>query len=397
MKKHTSFQSSRKAPEDRTGQVSIKQVDAITSVSTAAEPSNPSADLIKLGVDTHAGQYTFARMVDHGGIQPAQSLSPTAFLQFLEKQKKLARRVVMVYEAGPYGFSLYRQATELGFECLVCAPERLSRGRKRVNDKIDARELLSRLDRHLAGNTEALRLVHPPTIEQEMSRRQARERNTYRKERQRWMARGRALLHTLGVARPGKWWELDRYEQLAGDLQKRYGQAVADQAKAELNRYLEFIHLATSKLEELTTALRKANTDKKTTRLKGVGPLSSELLDREMGDWNRFKNRRQVASYTGLCPGEDSSGDSRMSLSIDKHGNPRVRAVLVELAWLLPRYQPDYKPLARWKWVFEPTSKAPASMRKKAVVALGRRLAVDIWRIRTGRATPAHLGLQLAA
>ena len=67
------------------------------------------------------------------------------------------------------------------------------------------------------------------------------------------------------------------------------------------------------------------------TSTAAIGPLSSELLDREIGDWHRFANRRQVASYTGLCPGEDSSGDSQMSLSVDKHGNPRVRAVLVGL------------------------------------------------------------------
>jgi transposase len=389
--KHSSSQSSRKAPDGRAGRISTEQVKANSTNDASAQ----RAELIKLGVDTHAGQYTFARMVDHSGIQPTQSLSPEAFLKFLAKQQALARRVVMVYEAGPYGFSLYRQATELGVECLVCAPERLSRGRKRVNDKIDARELLSRLDRHLAGNSAALRLVRPPSLEQEMSRRQARERNTYRKERQRWMARGRSLLHTLGIARPGRWWELDRYQQLSHFLQERYGTAVAEQAKAELDRYLEFMHMATARLEELTAVLRQHATERKTPRLKGIGPLSSELLDREMGDWNRFANRRQVASYTGLCPGEDSSGDSQVMLSIDKHGNPRVRAVLVELAWLLPRYQPEYKPLARWKWVFDPAGKVSAAMRKKAVVALARRLAVDLWRIRTGRATPQDLGLKL--
>jgi transposase len=387
MNKHTSRKSSRKASEGRADLVSTKFNDSPAQF----------AELMKLGVDTHAGQYTFARMIDHSGMQPTQSLSPEAFLEFLSKQKTLSRRVVMVYEAGPYGFSLYRQAIELGVECLVCAPERMSRGRKRVNDKIDARELLSRLDRHLAGNTAALRLVHPPTLEQEMSRRQARERNTYRKERQRWMGRGRSLLHTLGIPRPGPWWELDRYQQLLKLLQERYGEAVADRAKTELDHYLEFMHLATTKLKELTVELRAASTEKKAVRVKGIGPLSSELLDREIGDWNRFANRRQVASYTGLCPGEDSSGDSRMSLSIDKHGNPRVRAVLVELAWLLPRYQPDYKPLMRWKWVFDPARKSPASMRKKAVVALSRHLAVDLWRIRTGRATPKDLGLKLVA
>jgi transposase len=386
MNKHTSRKSSRKASEGRADLASTKPVDS---------PAR-RAEVIKLGVDTHAGQYTFARMIDHGGPQPTQSLSPEAFLQFLSKQLKLAQRVVMVYEAGPYAFSLYRQAVELGVECLVCAPERLSRGRKRANDKIDARELLSRLDRHLAGNTLALHLVKPPTLQQEMSRRQARERDVYRKERLRWMARGRSLLHTLGIARPGKWWELDRYQQLLKAVQQRWGQETVDQVTVELDHYLEFVHLATTKLKELTDALCQAAKTKTPERLKGIGHLSSELLDREIGDWKRFGNRRQISSYTGLCPGEDSSGDTQRTLSIDKHGNPRVRSVLVELAWLLPRYQPDYKPLARWKWVFDPAKKASGAIKKKAVVALARRLAVDLWRIRTGRASPTELGLKAA-
>jgi transposase len=156
--------------------------------------------------------------------------------------------------------------------------------------------------------------------------------------------------------------------------------------------------LAGEKLDAMTASLRTTAAERHEPRLKGIGHLSSELLDREIGDWRRFANRRQVASYTGLCPGEESSGDTRMLLSIDKHGNPRVRAVLVELAWLLPRYQPAYKPLQRWKHLFEARPRrSPGAMRKKAVVALARRLAVDLWRIKTGRAKPEDLGLQLAA
>jgi transposase len=387
MKTNTSAERSRQATQGRGGEVS-----------TASEQSQEKRyELIKLGVDTHGGQYTFARMIDNLGCQPPQALTPDMFLVFLKKQQTLARRVVMVYEAGPYGFSLYRQATELGVECLVCAPERLSRGRKRVNDKIDAKELLNRLDRHLAGNDAALRLVRPPTLQQEIQRRQARERNTYRKERQRWMGRGRSLLHTLGICRPGHWWELERYQELMEQVGQRYGQVVREQVGAELERCLEMLHLVNTKLAELTAALQKASLEKKQARVKGIGALSSELLDREIGDWQRFQNRRQVASYTGLCPGEDSSGDSQRSLSIDKHGNPRVRAVLVECAWLLPRYQPEYKPLQWWKGVFEPASKAGTAIRKKAVVALARRLALDLWRMRTGRARAEDLGLQLLA
>lgn len=393
--KHDSSQNSRKASERRAEQVSHPaKVKAVQKAK--------GHELIKLGVDTHGGQYTFARMIDHQGMQPAQKLSPAEFTAFVQKQLSLARRVVMVYEAGPYGFALYRQVSELGVECLVCAPERLSRGHKRVNDKIDARELLSRLDRHLAGNSTALRLVRVPSIQEEISRRVARERNTYRKERQRWISRGRSLLHTLGISRPGKWWEPERREQLLKQVREVYETDVLEKAKAELERHLQMVQMMDEKLGELSQQLcrsargkrKSEDADKPVARIKGIGDLSNELLDRDMGDWNRFKNRRQVASYTGLCPGEESSGDTQMSLSIDKHGNPRVRAVLVELAWLLVQFQPEYYRLKRWKWAFEKGGKA---MRKKAAVALARQLAVDLWRIKTGRASPQDLGLKLAA
>jgi transposase len=66
--------------------------------------------------------------------------------------------------------------------------------------------------------------------------------------------------------------------------------------------------------------------------------MSSVIIDREIGDWKRFDNRRQVASYTGLCPGEYSSGNTRLQSCVAKHGNPRLRATLVELAWRLVRF-----------------------------------------------------------
>lgn len=62
---------------------------------------------------------------------------------------------------------------------------------------------------------------------------------------------------------------------------------------------------------------------------------------------NRFKNRRQVASYTGLCPGEHSSGQGSVQGSVTKRGNPRLRACLVELAWRLVRFQPTYPPVKK--------------------------------------------------
>ena len=95
-----------------------------------------------------------------------------------------------------------------------------------------------------------------------------------------------------------------------------------------------------------------------------------------------------------MCPGVSGTGGKFMNLSVNKCGNQRLRSVLVELAWLLPRYQSGYLPLLQWKQVLSGTNR---SAKKKAIVALARRLAVDLWRINTGKTTPEKLGLTLAA
>jgi transposase len=124
----------------------------------------------------------------------------------------------------------------------------------------------------------------------------------------------------------------------------------------------------------------------------GVGKLTAQMLEREICDWTRFKNRRQVASYTGLCPREDSSGPRRFQGAINKHGNRRLRPLLVECMWRLSRSQPNYQLVKRWRpLLLDP--KATSSRRKKIIVAMARQFAVDWWRVRTGRLTAESLGL----
>jgi transposase len=118
-------------------------------------------------------------------------------------------------------------------------------------------------------------------------------------------------------------------------------------------------------------------------------------LDREVCDWSRFRNRRQVSSYTGLCPGEYSSGGKRLQGSVTKHGNPRLRAALVELAWRLVRFQPQYPPVRKRLALLAPGARATGAVRKKAIVAVARQLAVDLWRLNTHQTTAEKLGLEI--
>jgi transposase len=96
-----------------------------------------------------------------------------------------------------------------------------------------------------------------------------------------------------------------------------------------------------------------------------------------------------------LVPSEASTGQSRRLGSVTKVGNPRIRALLVEMAWRMVRYQPSYHALQRWRTVLQ--DRRNKAGRKRAIVAVARVLAIDLWRLITGQTTMSKLGLQVSA
>jgi transposase len=80
---------------------------------------------------------------------------------------------------------------------------------------------------------------------------------------------------------------------------------------------------------------------------------------------------------------------------VTKHGNPRLRAALVELAWRMVRFQPSYNAVVKWRRILSKGALATGAARKKAIVAVARQLAIDLWRMRTGRVAPEQLGLTI--
>jgi transposase len=349
----------------------------ITSTQTVVK-----AKRIKLGIDVHADSYRVVRQVDEATPQPAQKFSPEAFMLWVKKQLTLAEEVHSCYEAGPLGYGLHRALTALGVHNRVIRPQNwdeLGRGVK--TDKTYALALVQRLDRYVQGNDKALAVVHVPTPEQELARSQSRQREQLLSHRLRFEAQGRSLLLFNGVRIKGRWWQPAHWIKVQRQV------SVALQELLTVIR--ELLLAVQTQLEAATGRLEKAAADQPC----GVGALTSQLLEREILDWNRFKNRRPVASLTGMCPGVYSSGPKSRSGPITKHGNRRIRTALIELAWRSVRFQPDYPPIKKWKPVLL-NPKAAGGVKKKAIVAVGRRLAIDLWRINTGKSTPAKLGLK---
>ncbi len=339
-----------------------------------------TAVTIKLGLDVHAGQITVVRQ--DGGLvpKPAQRKSGPELLRWVERLVTGGQAVISCYEAGPCGYGLHRQLTAMGVTNYVVVPQRWDEHGKRVKtDARDARELCDRLDRYVRGNTKAFSVVQVPTPEQEQRRAVGRQRGSLVKERQRCVVRGHGLMLGQGIHAPSGWWEPKQWSLFQAELPEWLrAQVQTWQAQA--------VHLD----EQISQwSLRVEQQAAGQIIPKGVGELTAALLAGEILDWHRFDNRRQVASYTGLCPSEHSSGERRRQGGVSKHGNPRVRHQLVEACWRLLQWQPDYPPLRKLR------AATGKRARKRAVVASARRLAIDLWRINTGQCTAEKLGLKL--
>jgi transposase len=344
--------------------------------------TSTKAKSIKLGIDVHADSYRVVRQVDHATPQPAQKFTPQAFLEWAKKQLAQAEQVYTCYEAGPFGYGLHRQLEASGIRNVVVRPQNWDEYHKGVKtDQTDALALVQRLSRYVDGNIRELAVIRVPTPEQELARSQSRQREQLMSHRLRLEAQGRSLLLFNGVRLKGRWWQVRLWEQLQPQLKKEL---------IELLTVLRDLLLAVQKqLDTATIRLESAATPQPC----GVGALTSQVLEREILDWNRFKNRRQVGSLTGMCPGVHASGGTSRTGPITKHGNRRIRTALIELAWRCTRFQPDYPPLQKWRPVLL-NPKATGAMKKKAIVAVGRKLAIDLWRVNTGRTTKEKLGLK---
>ena len=353
----------------------------LSSLEETRSEFNRSKAIIKLGIDVHQDFYTVVMQVSGSNPKPSQRFEKEAFLHWAARLKSQGAEVHAVYEACGFGFGLQRQLSALGIDSYVVCPQKLDEHNKRVKtDGLDAKALCLKLDRFVQGNREALALVRVPSEKEEQLRAIHRQREQLVKARKQLEAQGRSLMVNHGIEPIQYWWKRRTFAALP----------VPEWMKELLGNSQPILVALQEKISALTVQLQTAAAPEQP---RGLGAMTSVIIDREIGDWIRFSNRRQIASYTGLCPGEYSSGNTRLQSCVTKHGNPRLRAALVELAWRLVRFQPNYQPVIKWKEVLRHGAPATGAARKKAIVAVARQLAVDLWRIRTGRLSAESLGL----
>jgi transposase len=358
--------------------------DVAAAPAAAGNKVGKTGSILKLGLDIHKEKFVVVAQHDHATPRAPRRFAPSEFIPWVEARQRQGFEVHVVYESCGFGFGLYRALVTAGAHCYVIAPQKLDERNTRVKtDGRDAKTLCLRLDRYLQGNKNALAVIRVPTEQQERARHWTRQREQLVHHRQSMQAQGRSLLVSHGLPAPAHWWKPQTWNRLS--------KLLPAWILPHLELYRPMLQALQEQIRQLTIELEKAAPPQLPA---GMGRLSSVVISREICDWDRFGNRRQVSSYTGLCPGEYSSGNKRALGCVTKHGNRRLRAQLVELAWRMVRFQPQYKPVYKRLSVLAKGSRATGAQRKKAIVAVARQLAVDLWRIHTGRSTLSRLGFK---
>jgi transposase len=178
------------------------------------------------------------------------------------------------------------------------------------------------------------------------------------KKRTLWSQAGQKLLREL----PLKPWAACRREDLLGLL------AMLDEQIGKLDGAVQ-------------QAAEQNPQSKLLMTQPGVGPNTALAFVLTIGDASRFPRGKQVASYLGLIPREESSGGRQKLGAITKQGNRLVRALLVEAAQIAVRYDPQFR-----REYLHRCHQKPKGVAK---VAAARKLAVRLyWMLRTNVAYP---------
>jgi transposase len=356
-----------------------------------------------IGLDVHADTIAIA-VAEAGGEIRSHGIIPNR----LESLRKLigklgpAKHLKACYEAGPTGYVLYWQLTQLGVACEVIAPTLVptKAGDRVKTDRRDA-EKLARCYR--AGELTA---VWVPDAAQEALRDLVRAREAAKKDQLKARHRlGKFLLRHGRRPEGMKAWTKQHLEWIKTHV--HFDQPALE---ATLEDYLhEVEHVATRivKLERaIDEAVQKAPAEIKTViealqALRGVAQTTAATIVSELGSLSRFQSPRQLMGYSGLVAREHSSGNRIQRGSITKTGNAHLRRILVEAAWayqhrpnvtgfLLRRQKSlaisdEVKQIA-WKAQYRLHKRyklfaARGKNKNQIVTALGRELLGFIWAI----------------
>jgi len=304
------------------------------NVTTARRRIAPQEYDVFIGMDVDKRSIAVTH-VDHLGVEKSIEMPYDAgmLLGFVRNHFD-GKRVAFAYEAGPTGFGLYDDIVSSGQDCLVVSAASVPtpRNRRVRTNRLDSRKLAYQL----RGG--ALSGIRVPSEVYRMLRELVALRQQYVSEVRANKCRIKAVFLRNGLpfewSTPGGYWSSEVIQCL-----REY--AVADVLSLKINKLVDGLVFAQYQASEVQRSIREfvqsnlelGESVRLLMSIPGIGWIVATYALARVGDWRKLGRSHEMASFFGLVPSEDSTGEGADRGSITKAGDPRMRSLLIQAAW----------------------------------------------------------------
>ena len=366
--------------------------------------------IVYIGMDVHKNSYSLCAIDGATG----EVLSETKIASDVDLVQKFIQNalqrsidpdagVLTGYEAGCLGYSLYWQLVDKGLACDILAPSTMQKSpkaKRMKNDRLDAKNIAT----NLSNGT--YKKVYVPNDHDVEVKEYIRMINDFKTSAKVVKQHINALLLRLGIHYSGKSrWTTAHMKWLRElEFDSDTYRDILDEYLSELDNLLSKIERQLYRLEEISQEDTYQEKIGELRCFKGIDTTAAMTLHIEVSDFDRFPNAKAFASYCGLIPGDDPSGQKNKRLGITKQGNALIRKTLVECSRVLVRgaigkkgKRLKSKQKGQDVKVIDYADRAVERLQKKyhrmvyrgvntniAITAIARELACLIWGMETG-------------
>jgi len=295
-----------------------------------------------VGIDTHKNSNRLTFILNDQMMQTVKRSSDSSEIvdylnfHFPEANYKSA------YEAGFSGFSLHRDLVEAGIDNIVvhAADVPLSdKDKEQKSDKRDSRQIAKCLVAKL------LEGIYIPNLDQESLRNMVRYRKQLVNDLSASRIRMKMWLHFMGYKTPpalaNSKWNANFINWLAElEPTQNLNKWVLENYLERVEQHRAWLLKTNRQLRELSKSEQYQKDYNLLLSICGIGMVGAWTILSEIGPIERFSSEKKLHSYAGLIPKTYSSGEKHCSNKITNRGNKRLRAQLIESAWVAIRTDP---------------------------------------------------------